>query len=56
MRRRVELAWLEDFIDIVGTRNFSAAAAARNISQSAFSRRIKLLEAWLGTKLLDRSP
>jgi DNA-binding transcriptional LysR family regulator len=55
MRRRVELAWLEDFIEIVATRNFSAAAAARNISQSAFSRRIKLLEAWLGTELLDRS-
>lgn len=51
----MELAWLEDFLEIVATRNFSTAAAARHISQSAFSRRIKALEAWLGTELIDRS-
>ena len=51
----MELAWLEDFLEIVATRNFSTAAAARHISQSAFSRRIKALEAWLGSELIDRS-
>lgn len=51
----MELAWLEDFLEIVATRNFSTAAASRNISQPAFSRRIRSLEAWVGAELLDRS-
>jgi DNA-binding transcriptional LysR family regulator len=51
----MELAWLEDFLEIVATRNFSTAAASRNISQPAFSRRIKSLEAWVGADLIDRS-
>jgi DNA-binding transcriptional LysR family regulator len=51
----MELAWLEDFLEIVATRNFSTAAAARNISQPAFSRRIRSLENWVGADLLDRS-
>jgi LysR family transcriptional regulator, hypochlorite-specific transcription factor HypT len=51
----VELAWLEDFLEIVATRNFSTAASARNISQPAFSRRIKSLETWVGASLVDRS-
>ena len=37
------------------TRNFSQAAALRNLSQPAFSRRIKALEAWVGAVLVDRS-
>lgn len=51
----MELAWLEDFLEIVATRNFSTAASARNISQPAFSRRIKSLETWVGANLVDRS-
>lgn len=51
----MELAWLEDFLEIVATRNFSTAASARNISQPAFSRRIKSLETWVGASLVDRS-
>lgn len=51
----MELAWFEDFLEIVATRNFSTAAAARNISQSAFSRRIIALEKWAGAELIDRS-
>ena len=50
----MELVWLEDFAELVATRHFSAAAASRNVSQPAFSRRIKALEAWLGTELVDR--
>jgi len=51
----MELAWLEDFLELVATRNFSTAATARSISQPAFSRRIKSLEAWVGADLIDRS-
>ncbi|MCB8822479.1 LysR family transcriptional regulator [Microvirga rosea] len=51
----MELAWLEDFLELVATRNFSTAATARSISQPAFSRRIKSLEAWIGADLVDRS-
>ncbi|MEJ1117362.1 LysR family transcriptional regulator [Phyllobacterium sp. CCNWLW109] len=49
------MEWLEDFLEIVATRNFSTAATARNISQPAFSRRIKSLENWIGADLVDRS-
>lgn len=35
--------------------NFSQAAALGNLSQPAFSRRIKSLEAWVGVTLVDRS-
>jgi len=51
----VELKWLEDFVCLARTNNFSRAAAERNVTQSAFSRRIKALELWLGTPLVDRS-
>lgn len=37
------------------TGNFSQAAALGNLSQPAFSRRIKSLEAWVGVTLVDRS-
>jgi DNA-binding transcriptional LysR family regulator len=55
MRLAMELVWLEDFLEIVATRNFTSAAAARNVSQPAFSRRIKSLERWIGAELIDRS-
>jgi DNA-binding transcriptional LysR family regulator len=45
---------LEDFISLANTGSFSLAAEQRNISQSAFSRRIHSLENWLGTTLVDR--
>ena len=37
------------------TGNFSQAARQCNLSQPAFSRRIKSLEAWVGATLVDRS-
>jgi DNA-binding transcriptional LysR family regulator len=37
------------------TGNFSQAAALGNLSQPAFSRRIKALEAWVGATLVDRT-
>lgn len=37
------------------TTNFTRAAEERNVTQSAFSRRIKALEIWAGTPLIDRT-
>ncbi|WP_420558210.1 LysR family transcriptional regulator [Roseovarius sp.] len=51
----MELKWLEDFLSLAATRSFSTSAAERNVTQSAFSRRIRSLEIWLGSDLLDRS-
>lgn len=51
----MEITWLEDLIELDATRNFSVAATARHITQPAFSRRIKALENWIGTQLIDRS-
>jgi DNA-binding transcriptional LysR family regulator len=53
--RIMELGWLEDFVSLASTGNFSRSADDRNISQSAFSRRIRALEHWLGADLVDRS-
>ncbi|MDI3324375.1 LysR substrate-binding domain-containing protein [Pontibacterium granulatum] len=50
----MDLKWLEDFISLSQTRNFSRTAEERNITQSALSRRIQSLENWAGTRLIDR--
>ena len=47
--------WLEDFLALADTGNFSRAAEQRHSSQPAFSRRIRALEEWIGVDLLDRS-
>lgn len=51
----MESRWLEDFLSLVDTRNFSRSAEARYTTQPAFSRRIKNLEEWVGAQLFDRS-
>jgi LysR family transcriptional regulator, hypochlorite-specific transcription factor HypT len=51
----LELKWLEDFLAVASSGNFSRAAEARNVTQPAFSRRLKALEMWIGVPLLDRS-
>ncbi len=51
----VNLTWLEDFLALAASGNFSRAANERHMTQPAFSRRIRALEAWLGTELFDRS-
>lgn len=51
----MELNWLEDFMELAAARNFSSAAATRHVTQPAFSRRIRALEKWVGTELVDRS-
>ena len=52
----MELNWINDFLALAEHRNFSRAADARNVTQPAFSRRIRLLEDWVGTPLVLRSP
>ncbi|MCI4643533.1 MAG: LysR substrate-binding domain-containing protein [Hyphomonadaceae bacterium] len=50
----MDTAWLQDFLELSETRNFSRAAEIRNLSQSAFSRRIQMLEEWIGCPLVER--
>lgn len=52
---RMDIRWLEDFLSLAQTRSFVRSAQDRNISQPAFGRRIKSLEAWVGVALVDRS-
>lgn len=51
----MDIKWLEDFLSLTQTRNFSRSAQERNVTQSALSRRIRALEAWVGADLVDRS-
>ncbi|MGA1598064.1 MAG: LysR family transcriptional regulator [bacterium] len=51
----MEYQWLKDFVHLAETRSFSRAAELSHISQPAFSRRIRGLEDWVGTSLIDRS-
>ncbi len=46
--------WLQDFVCLARTLNFTRAAEERNVTQSAFSRRIRSLEVWVGAELVDR--
>lgn len=50
----MESKWLDDFLSLALHKNFSRAADARNITQSALSRRIRLFEGWIGAPLIDR--
>src|SRR5690242_20211898 len=51
----MNLIWLEDFLALAATGNFSRAAEDRHSSQPAFSRRIRALEEWVGADLCDRT-
>ncbi|MFK7746588.1 MAG: LysR family transcriptional regulator [Roseobacter sp.] len=51
----MDLNWLRDFECLARTLNFTRAAEERNITQSAFSRRIKALESWVGLPLVNRA-
>ena len=45
---------LQDALTLIEEGTMSAAAARRNVTQPAFSRRIKALEEWLGVTLVER--
>ena len=51
----MDLVWLEDLLSVAEKGHFARAAEARNVSQSALTRRIQALERWAGEPLLDRS-
>ncbi len=51
----MELKWIEDFLSLADTGNFSRSAQIRHVTQPAFSRRIQALENWLGDVLVDRT-
>lgn len=51
----IETKWLEDFLSLAQTQSFSRSAEERHMTQPAFSRRIKALEAALGCELIDRT-
>ena len=51
----MNFTWLEDFLTLAASGNFSRAAEERASSQPAFSRRIRGLEEWIGVELFDRS-
>lgn len=50
----MDIIWLRDFEALTVHKNFSRAAEDRNVSQPAFSRRIRALEDEVGVKLIDR--
>ena len=51
----MDVKWLQDFLTVAELGNFTRAAETLNSSQTALSRRIQSLEAWLGARLIDRS-
>jgi len=51
----MDTRWLEDFLNLSESGNFSRSARERNVTQPAFSRRIRMLEHWAGGQLIDRS-
>jgi DNA-binding transcriptional LysR family regulator len=50
----MDIEWLEDFLVLSDLSSFTRAAQTRNVTQSAFSRRIRSLEEWIGIALVDR--
>ena len=46
---------LEDLLALIELRNITLAAQRRNVSQSAYSRRLKMIEDKYETELVDRS-
>jgi len=51
----MRLEWIEDILAVVEHGSFQAACEKRNISQPAFSRRIRQIEEALGVSLFDRT-
>lgn len=53
--KTMNFTWLEDFLALASSGNFSRAADERHMTQPAFSRRIRALEEWIGAELFNRS-
>jgi len=50
----MDTRWLRDALTLLEEGNLSAAAARRNLTQPAFSRRIRALEDWIGRPVIAR--
>ena len=51
----MRLEWLEDILAVLDTGSLNRAAQHRLLTQPAFSRRMKVIEDYVGVELLDRS-
>ena len=51
----MRIDWIEDLVALLDSGGVADAARLRNVTQPAFSRRIKTLEEVLGIELIDRS-
>ncbi len=51
----MRLEWIEDLLAIAESESLTEAALRRNVTQPAFTRRIRSIELQVGTPLLDRS-
>jgi DNA-binding transcriptional LysR family regulator len=51
----MRLDWLEDILAVIETGSFVEAAKRRFLSQPAFSRRIRMIEQYVGSELFDRT-
>lgn len=50
----MRLEWIEDILAVLESGSFAAAAERRFLTPSAFTRRIRSIEAFLGCQLFDR--
>jgi len=50
----MDMQWLDDVLALLEEGNMTRAAARRNITQPAFSRRIRSFEDWLGADVIER--
>lgn len=51
----MDIKWLEDLLVLIEEKSFTRAAVRRHVTQPAFSRRIRMLEEWLGVDIIDRT-
>ena len=51
----MDIKWLEDLIALLEEGSITRAAQRRHVTQPAFSRRVRMLEDWLGVEIVDRS-
>jgi len=51
----MRLEWIDDILAVIDTGSFSLAAQKRYLTQSAFTRRVRMIEETLGTALFDRT-
>ena len=50
----MDLRWLDDVLVLLEEGNLTRAAERRNVTQPAFSRRIRAFEDWLGSPIISR--